>query len=110
MSYDQFLYKASKDTPPMNEWVKDLSLPFGSHDEIKKRFEAILGPLKWHNSPNGGCWSEGCFTDHGFEISLYSDNNLIRLIGCSQIQAIEMAKKLELYACDPQSGEKLNVS
>lgn len=91
----------------MNEWVEDISLPIGSRSEIKAMFENILGILKWNDSEDGGCWSQGCFTEHGFEISLYKDHNLIRLKGCSQSQAIELAEKLGFCAFDPQYGKQL---
>ncbi len=107
MSYDQWVYKADSSTPPMNKWSEDLSQPIGTREEIKKAFESILGELKWNDLPEGGCWSQGCFTNHGYEISMYSDSNLIRLKGCFQSQAIELAKKLNLCAFDLQTGEQL---
>jgi len=84
-----------------------MSQSIGTREEVKKIFESILGELKWNDSPRGNCWSQGCFTDHGYEISISNDSNLIKLKGCSQSQAIELAKKLNLCAFDPQKGEQL---
>ncbi|WP_299878440.1 hypothetical protein [uncultured Cocleimonas sp.] len=107
MSYDQFLYKCNPETPSINEWTTDLSLPIGDKDVIKAMFENILGKLKWNESEDGNYWSQGCFTDHGFEISVQKSNNIISLRGCSQLQAIDIAKKIKLSAYDPQTGEQL---
>lgn len=110
MSYDQIIYRAPPNIAPMSEWDKDYSIAIESLSEIKNMFECILGKLKWNNYENGGCWSEGCFTEHRFEINLSGDNEntgLITLRGCSQEQAIELAKKLKLSAFDPQTGEQL---
>ena len=108
MSYDQFLYKSEPGTGPMNTWDKDYSLPIGNPEEIKRKFENILGKLKWNDRENGGYWAEGCFTKHGFEISVSGyDTNIIRLAGCSQEQAKEIATELGLSAFDPQKGEQV---
>ena len=108
MSYDQFLYKAEPDAGPINNWDKDYSLPIGSPQEIRNMFEEILGKLKWNYTEDGGYWAEGCFTKHGFEISVSGQStNIVSLNGCSQERAIEMATKLGLSAFDPQKGEQL---
>lgn len=108
MSYDQILYKAPCNTKPMKKWDKDYSVSMGNKQEIKNMFQEILGDLKWNDSNNGGYWAEGCYTKHGFEISIPSkDTHIISLDGCSQSQAIEIAKKLNLLAFDPQTGEQL---
>jgi hypothetical protein len=108
MSYDQFLYKSEPGVGPMNMWDKDHSLPLGNQNEIKKMFEEILGDLKWNHTKDGGYWAEGCFTRHGFEISVSGgDTNIVRLVGCPQEQAAKLAKKLGLSAFDPQTGEQI---
>ncbi|WP_455222100.1 hypothetical protein [Kaarinaea lacus] len=108
MSYDQFLYKSEPDVGPMNKWDKDYSLAIGSPEEIRKMFEEILGELKWNYTKDGGYWAEGCCTKHGFEISVSGQGaNIVRLVGCSQEQAKEMATKLGLSAFDPQKGEQI---
>ena len=84
-----------------------MSIPIGSPNEIKKQFETILGPLTWSEAEDGGARSIGFFTKHGFEIILRSNDNLIYLKGCSQLQAIEIAKKLGVCAFDPQYGKQL---
>ena len=91
----------------MNEWSEDLSQSIGDREAIVKTFENILGKLKWNDANDGGFWSQGCFTDHGYEVSISGDSNLIRLAGCSQTQAIELANKLNMCAFDPQTGEQL---
>ena len=107
MSYDQWIYKAVKGAKLIKEWSEDNSLPLGTQAEIKKMFESLLGPLEWTELENGDYWSQGCFTDHGYEIKVNSDSNIICLKGCSQLQAIDVANKLGICAFDPQYGKQL---